>query len=205
VDHHGGPCPAGGQADAGQLREALKTVGTALKEGGFRFALGGGYAAWARGGPEPDHDVDFLVAADDLDGVVAHLEGRGIPVHRPAEDWLVKAYVGPALVDLIHRLGAEPVDEAWLGDAEELEVLSVRMPVMSATALLTSKLRALTERDCDLTGLLPTARAIREQVDWARVRDGCAGNPYAAAFLYLTQLLRVSPEGLVAPERTVRR
>ena len=49
------------------LREALKRVAVALKESGIPFALIGGYAVWARGGPEPDHDVDFLVADSDAD------------------------------------------------------------------------------------------------------------------------------------------
>ncbi len=41
---------------------------------------------------------------------------------------------------------------------------------------------------------------------WFHAEHGQPGLlPYAAAFLYLTQLLGVSPEGLVVPERTVRR
>ena len=47
------------------LREALKRVAVALKESGAPFALAGGYAAWARGGPEPEHDVDFAIAEAD--------------------------------------------------------------------------------------------------------------------------------------------
>ena len=49
----------------GDLREALKVVAVNLKESGIPFALAGGYAIWARGGPEPDHDVDFVVPEDD--------------------------------------------------------------------------------------------------------------------------------------------
>lgn len=43
------------------LREALKRTAVTLKEAGVPFALAGGYAAWVRGGAEPDHDVDFVV------------------------------------------------------------------------------------------------------------------------------------------------
>jgi len=43
------------------LRTALKRVAVGLKETEVPFALAGGYAVWARGGPEPDHDVDFLL------------------------------------------------------------------------------------------------------------------------------------------------
>jgi hypothetical protein len=44
------------------LREALKLVAVTLKEGDAPFALAGGYALWARGAPESEHDVDFVVA-----------------------------------------------------------------------------------------------------------------------------------------------
>ena len=59
--------------DQDNLREALKRVATTLKDIGVPFALAGGYAAWARGGPEPDHDVDFLVSPDDCDKVAGML------------------------------------------------------------------------------------------------------------------------------------
>lgn len=55
------------------LREALKRVAVVLKEAGVPFALTGGYAVWARGGPESVHDVDFLVAADDVEQAVEAL------------------------------------------------------------------------------------------------------------------------------------
>ena len=61
-----------------RLREALKLVAVTLKEGGVPFALAGGYALWARGAPEPHHDVDFAVAEQDRDRV-AGLLGRPSP------------------------------------------------------------------------------------------------------------------------------
>src|SRR4029453_11021029 len=39
------------------LRTALKRSTSALKADGIPFALGGGYALWVAGGPEPSHDV----------------------------------------------------------------------------------------------------------------------------------------------------
>jgi hypothetical protein len=44
-----------------EIRDLLKRTAVALKEGDVPFALCGGYAAWVRGAPEPDHDADFLV------------------------------------------------------------------------------------------------------------------------------------------------
>ena len=65
------------------LREALKRVAVALKESGIPFALIGGYAVWARGGPEPDHDVDFMVADEDAARTAEALAHEGFQVVQP--------------------------------------------------------------------------------------------------------------------------
>ena len=188
--------PAGVTADdVGALREALKAVAVRLKEGGFAFALAGGYAAWARGAPEPGHDVDFILASTEVERARAYLAESGLKIVQPPEDWLFKVFAGEAMVDLIHRMGAEPVENGWLDDANEVEVLSVLMPVMSATQIIKSKVRVLDEHDCDYSSLLPVTRALREQVDWDEVSRYCDGNPYAAAFLFLLKRLGVAPNG----------
>ncbi len=61
--------------------------------------------------------------------------------------------------------------------AVETEVLSIRMPVLSATDLVAGKLLALSEHACDFGTVLPAARALREQVDWAALRTQVAGTP----------------------------
>jgi hypothetical protein len=43
------------------LLDAMKKAGGTLNEAGIPFVLGGGLAAWARGGPKTEHDVDFLL------------------------------------------------------------------------------------------------------------------------------------------------
>jgi len=54
------------------------------------------------------------------------------------------------------------------------------------------KLCALTEHHCDFASLLPSVRAVREQVDWDRVRADTAGNDFAAAFLVLVERLGIT-------------
>jgi hypothetical protein len=173
------------------LRTALKRAAVALKGAGVPFALGGGYAAWARGGPEPEHDVDFLVAPEDAARAEDALTAAGLTVEHPPEDWLFKVWDGEAMVDLIHRINGAPVTREVLHEAAEMEVLSVLMPVLSATELMAEKLRALDEHECDYGRLLPVARALREQVDWPTVRRATAGNPYAETFLVLVERLGV--------------
>ena len=174
------------------LREALKEVAVSLKEIGVPHALTGGYAAWARGAPENAHDVDFLVRREDVDVIVAGLAERGIDVVPAPEDWLVKVRSHGVVVDLIHRAnGFEPDD--GLDRAETVAVLSVQMPVLTATDLVTEKLMALDEHYCDLAALLPTLRAVREQVDWEVVRRRSEGAPFAEASIFLLERLEVLP------------
>jgi hypothetical protein len=173
------------------LREALKLVAVALKSGGVPFALAGGYALWARGAPEPHHDVDFVIAEEDRDRVATLLGEAGLEVVDPPEDWLFKVFVEGAMVDLLFRLNADAVVPADLADADELEVESVLMPVLGATLLVTAKLNALDERACDLAKVIPAARAVREQVDWDEVAAAVAGNPFAEVTLDLLTRLGV--------------
>jgi hypothetical protein len=176
----------------GQPQEALKRVAVALKQSGLRFALAGGYAAWVHGAPEPEHDVDFVVARDDAERAYAALEKAGLRVEQPPEDWLFKVFTDGTMVDIAHRLNTSPVDGAVLDRAGDLEVLSILMPVLSATDVITSKLNALDEHYCDYAKLLPVARALREQVDWNRVREDTAGNDFAVTGLFLLDRLRIT-------------
>jgi len=175
----------------GRLREALKLVAVTLKEGTAPFALAGGYALWARGGPEPDHDVDFVVAEEDAGTVAELLTDRGLEVVQPPEDWLFKVYVDDAMVDVIFRTSGEPVLRDRLVEADEVEVESVRMPVLSATVLMSDKLNALEEHACDFGAVVPVARAVREQVDWAEVATRTGDNDFAVALLFLLERLGV--------------
>jgi hypothetical protein len=173
------------------LREALKRVAVTLKDSGIPFALIGGYAVWARGGPEPEHDVDFMVAAEDAPAAAEHLARADLQVVQPPEDWLFKVYTDGAMVDIIHRDAGDPARREEVEDADEIEVLSVAMPVLSATRILIQRLSAIDEHTCDFSRQLPVARALREQVDWGRVRKETDGNDFAVAFLYLLELLSV--------------
>ena len=174
------------------LRSGLKRVAVALKESGVPFALAGGYAAWVRGAPEPEHDVDFLICESDADTTRKHLQARGIDTIDAAEDWLFKAQVDGIVVDVLLRgQGLDP--EGMLDRAETVSVLSVRMPVLTATDVTAEKLLALDEHYCDLSAVLPTLRALREQLDWTDLRSRVAGHPFAEAVLFLAGRLGLGP------------
>jgi hypothetical protein len=175
-----------------ELRDALKLAASAFKAHGPEFALGGSYALWVYGGPEPVHDVDFVVAEPDTEAAALTLEKAGFRIDRTPEDWLFKACAGDVVVDVLHRLNGVPVDVETIRSAEEIDVLAIRMPVLSATQVVTEKLCSLNEHHCDFTRLLPPVRAVREQVDWDQVRADAAENDFAVAFLVLVDRLGIT-------------
>src|SRR3954447_469192 len=175
------------------MREAMKRVAVVLKEAGVPFALAGGYAAFARGGPESDHDVDFYLREEDVGPGEKALGKAGLRVEHPAEDWLVKVCSDDAMVDLIFRPTAMPVTTEILDRADPIDVDSVEMPVLAATDLVTSKLLAMDEHYCDFGQMFPIARSLREQVDWPAVASRTRDNAFARAFLQLARDLNVVP------------
>ena len=140
-----------------------------------------------------------------MDTAKSAIAAAGLDVREPAENWLFKAYHHGALVDVLFRMVGDPVTPELLARSEVLEVLAVRMPVLDATDILSAKMRVLGEHYCDFTWLLPTARALREQIDWDRVRAETHGQPYAEAFLHLLGALGIvgapSTDEAVGPGR----
>ncbi len=177
------------------LQDGLRLTAVALHDAGIPFALVGGYAAWARGAPEPSHDADFAVPEEDVPRAQEAIAAAGLDVQEPAENWLFKAYHHGALVDVLFRMVGEPITREMLERSDELEVLAVRMPVLDATDIVSAKMRVLGEHYCDFTRMLAMVRALREQVDWHRVRRETADTPYGRAFLHLVHELGVSPVG----------
>ncbi|MCK2238587.1 MULTISPECIES: nucleotidyltransferase family protein [unclassified Crossiella] len=180
-------------ADPEALLRTLVKVVTTLRAKDIPFAVTGGAAAYARGGAASDHDIDLLVTAEDARRAVQALMDNGMRGAQPPEDWLLKAYDGDRLIDLIFRPNDRPVTREQLATAEDLRVGSVNAPVARATDLVIDKLLVLGPHRCDFTELLPMTRALREQVDWERVATDTAGSPYAEAFLLLAKRLRIAP------------
>lgn len=188
--------------DRTALQDGLRLVAVALTDAQIPFALVGGYAAWARGAPEPSHDADFAVPEEDVDRAKAAIAAAGLVVEQPAENWLFKAFHHGQLVDVLFRMVGEPVTRELLDHSDELEVLAVRMPVLGATQIVSTKMRVLGEHACDFGRLLAIARALREQIDWDVVRADVRDHPYGKAFLFLADELGITgrPHGEVRVE-----
>jgi hypothetical protein len=188
-------------AEFDDLLETLKKAAAALRDADVPFLLGGGLAAWARGGPETAHDLDVMVRPDDAQRALRALEAAGFRTERPPEEWLYKAWDGNLLVDLIFEPSGGPVDGDMFERAEELEVRAVRMQVMSLEDVMVTKLLSLREHEVDYESVLEIARALREKIDWDDVRRGTRKSPYARAFFFLAEELEILDPARVATGR----
>jgi hypothetical protein len=175
----------------GDLVECMKAAAGALSDAGIPFMLGGGIAAAARGGPETDHDVDFLLKREEADRALAVLEEAGFKPDRPPEGWLYKAWQDDVFIDLIFSTAAGDVDDAYFDRADELEVYAVRMQVLAPEDLMVTKLMALDEMALDYKPCVEIARSLREMIDWDDVRRRTHESPYARAFFTLVEELDV--------------
>ncbi len=177
-----------------ELIESMKHAAAALRDADVASLLGGGLAAWARGGPPTEHDVDFFVRPEDAERALEALVGAGMKAERPPEQWLLKAWDGETLIDLIFSPMGGDVDDGYFARAEEIEVAAQRLQVASLGDVLSTKLLALSEQEPDLSSVLELARSLREQIDWAFVRTRTDGSPFARAFFTLVEEL-----GIVQP------
>src|SRR5205807_8145894 len=94
--------------------ETLRRAAAALRGSEVPFALGGGLACWARGGPESTNDLDLMVRPADAEAALGALERAGMRTERPPEEWLYKAWDGDVLVDVIFRMVDGTVDDELL-------------------------------------------------------------------------------------------
>jgi predicted nucleotidyltransferase len=181
---------------------AMKDAVAVLQARDIPFVLGGGLAAWARGGPRSEHDVDLLIREQDAEEALVAFEEAGMRTERPPEGWLVKAWhPNGTLVDLIYSPAGGPITEETIERAPLIEVMALRVRVSSLEDLMTTKLLALNEQEPEFGSVLELARALREQVDWEEVRDRTEASPFARAFFTLVEGLGVVESSHLEVER----
>jgi Uncharacterised nucleotidyltransferase len=185
---------AGGSANFARIQATLKKTASALKAADLDFVLAGGVACWARGGPASAHDVDYMVRPEHAEQALDALVEAGLKPQRPPEEWLYKAWDGDVLVDLIYHPMGMVVDDELFERSGRLDVLGVTIPVMQVDDVLTAKLLAMHEHYLDYEPLIDIARSVREQIDWAALRERTRDSPYARAFFVITAGLGISDE-----------
>jgi hypothetical protein len=183
------------QSDAFEaLIETLKLSVATLRDQRIPFALGGSLAAWARGGPEPKKDLDLMLKPEDAERALAALAQAGMRPQRPPEEWLLKAWNGDVLIDLIFRPSGLEITDELLARADTISVMAIGTPVMALEDMLVTMLYALDEHCLDYSALVAIARSLREQIDWAQLRARAAGTPYAKAFFTIVEELGIAPK-----------
>jgi Uncharacterised nucleotidyltransferase len=176
-----------------RLIGTLKAAVATLRRQGLPFMLGGSMAAWARGGPEPQKDIDLMVKPADAQAALDALTEAGLRPEHPPEEWLYKAWNDDVLVDLIFRPSGMEINDETLARAQSMAVMSITTPVMAVEDMLVTMICAIDEHSLDYGALIAIARSLREQIDWPELRNRTAGNPYGKAFFTLVQELGIAP------------
>jgi hypothetical protein len=197
---------AEGSAPAEQLTDAMMRVAAALRDADIPYLLAGSFAAWARGAPAHETDLDFVVKPEDADHAVGVLVDAGMDSHEAPEEWLRKVRDGDVIVDVIFDPAGLVVDDKTMERGDDIEVGGMTFRVMAVDDVMTTKLFAFKEHYLDYESSLEMARVLREQIDWDLQRERCAGYAYAKPFFTLLEELGVieTPEGEVVPGERVR-
>ena len=175
------------------IAESMKQAAAAFRERDIPFLLAGSLASWARGGPETSHDLDFVVKPEDADRAREALDAVGMKTEKPPEEWLYKAWDGDVEIDVIfHPAGLHP-DDDLMARGETLSVMGMDIPVMTIEDVLVTKLNALTENSLRYEGLLDISRALREQIDFDKVRARARDTPFVRAYFVLLDGLGIAP------------
>lgn len=183
------------------VENTLKKTAAALRDAEVPFCLIGSLSAWVRGGPESSHDLDFGIRSCDIVKAAEALQGIGMEIEIPPEDWLIKAWdrhpddedTPSILVDLIYSPSGVPITDEVLERADYMDVLAHKMRVLDPTDLMVMKLLSLREQNLNLTSTIATARAVREQIDWEELRRRCRHSPYANGFFTMAEQLGICP------------
>jgi hypothetical protein len=175
-----------------EMLPSLKKAAAALRDAGIPYLLAGGVATWARGGPETDHDLDFVIKPEDAERAAEVLVEVGMRREHPPEEWLHKVWDGDVLIDLIFEPAGLEVTDEVIERGDEIEVFALRMHVMRPEDILVTKLAAMTEHTMDFRSCLEIARSLREQINWDDVRSRMDGSPYGAAFFALLEGLEIA-------------
>jgi putative nucleotidyltransferase-like protein len=175
------------------IADALRSASSTLREARVPFVLGGSFAAWARGGPQPYNDLDLMVKPEDAEHALRELGAAGMRTERPPEEWLFKAWHGEVMIDLIFEPAGLEMSDEVLARADTLAVFAVATPVMALEDMLQTKLMALDEHSLDYSALVRITRSVREQIDWRGLEARTSASPYAQAFFTLARGLRIAP------------
>jgi hypothetical protein len=180
------------------ITDTLKRAVAALEAERIPYLLGGGLGCWARGGPPSSNDIDLMVKREDAERAQQALAATGMRAERPPEQWLLKAWDGDLLIDLIFEPSGVRITDEVIERGERLNVAGMQIQVMALDDILVTKLLALDEHSADYRDLLQIGRSLREQIDWESLRRRTSSSPFATAFFALADGLQIGTPASVA-------
>lgn len=175
------------------LTDSLKRSVATLEQREVPYLLGGGLGCWARGGPPSSNDIDLMVKREDAERAQEALAEAGMRPETPPEQWLLKAWDGEILIDLIFEPSGMRIDDEVIARGDRLSVMAMDVEVMDLDDILITKLMALDEHSADYGDLILITRSLREQIGWGRLREETASSPFAVAFFALADGLEICP------------
>lgn len=136
------------------------------------FLVGGGYAVSAYIGIDrATKDLDIFTAPGGFGRLLSFIKGKGYSIAIEDDRWIGKIQSGEYYVDVIFGSanGMVPVEEDWFHRSCELEIVGLRVPVLSPTDLIWSK-ALIKDRQrydgADITNLILTQH---QTIDWRRL------------------------------------
>jgi|SRR6516164_7653962 hypothetical protein len=173
-----------------ELTTALNRAAAALQAAGIPFVLGGGLAAWARGGPPIEGNVDLFVRDVDARRALDALEESGVRTGRPRRGRFSESHDDDIIVNVTGGVVSGTRGERFLR-ATWLGVAGTSILVASIEDVLVTELLALSEQNSDFRRVLALARSLRGRIDWGFVRGASTASPFARAYLMLVDELGI--------------
>ena len=145
-----------------------------LDRTGVNYVVGGAYAmAYHAGIVRHTKDLDVFLLRQDLSTALQTLDSAGYRTELTHPHWLAKAYDHGegAFIDLIFGSGNGicPVDEEWLGNAVDGQVLGRDARLSPAEEIIWSKAFIMERNRFDGADVAHLLLARGRQLDWARL------------------------------------
>lgn len=154
--------------EAGVYAEALK----ALQQANVPFAVGGACALQAHTGiRRSTKDLDLYLKPPSLKTALDALRQAGFRTFVEEPHWLAKGYRDPYFVDLIfgNSNGLLRVDDEWLQNGPELDVVGTQARAISVEDLVATKTYIGVRHCFDGADVAHLIRAVQGNLDWQRV------------------------------------
>ena len=148
----------------------------ALRGGGIRFLLGGGFAlATYIGRWRNTKDIDFYIMHEDRNKAVDALTKAGFQDLYPQlpydPKWIYRSTRDGVIVDIIWAMANQraQTDETWFENAPSASVRGEKLGVVPAEEFLWCKLYIVQRDHCDWTDVFNVLYAVGPQINWAHL------------------------------------